>query len=58
MADEKYDLNEDELVGFIIRNAWEENIKLDYETVLAVLAGQMDFYKEKGLVPEADTAER
>lgn len=43
-------VNEDELVGYIIRTAHEDGIRLTYEEVNAVLNAEMDFLASKGLV--------
>jgi len=43
-------INEDEMVGFIMRRALEDGVGIDCESVIATLSYQLDFYKEKGLV--------
>lgn len=43
-------INEDEMVGFIMRQAHENGEKLNYDSVTSVLAYQIMFYEEKGLI--------
>ena len=42
------EINEDELIGYIMRKTGEEHT-LYYEDVRAVLDAEMEFLKEKGL---------
>lgn len=51
----KININRDEMMGFIIRTASEEDgVMLSYDDVESVLNAQMKFYGEKGLVEEVD----
>lgn len=52
-------INTDEMVGFIIRNLADyRGINLTYEEIQAVLELEESFLKSKGIIEEADTAER
>ena len=44
-------INEDELIGYIMRNAYNfEGARLDYEDVSLILKLEIDFLKSKGLI--------
>ncbi|GGN64320.1 hypothetical protein [Oceanobacillus indicireducens] len=45
-------INEDEMFGFIMRKASENGEKLDFDSVVSVLAYQIMFYQEKGLIDD------
>lgn len=45
----KHAINQDEMIGYIIRKANENNYMLDYDAIIYVLAYYRDFCKEKDL---------
>lgn len=45
-------INEDEMIGFIMRKGSENGEKLDFDSVVSVLAYQIMFYQEKGLIDD------
>ena len=49
------DIDRDELVGYIMRRAWEEHTEaLSYPRVDMILEYEMDFLGEKGLIGLGD----
>lgn len=50
-------INEDELIGFILRKTSFDH-SLAYDEVRSVLDAEMDFLKRKGLVEESDATKR
>lgn len=49
MPEEIKEVNEDELVGFIMRQAANKGIGLYYEDIRTVLDAELEFLKKKGI---------
>jgi hypothetical protein len=50
---EEITINEDELVGFIIRKAYDyDGLRLEYEEVRAVLDLEQEYLKNKGIAKD------
>lgn len=49
MPEEIKEVNEDELVGFILRKAADKGISLYHEDIRIVLDAELEFLKKKGI---------
>lgn len=47
-------INDDEMMGFIMRQVGIEGVSMSYRDIDLILSAQMKFLREKGLVEEVD----